>query len=139
MKKLDSKNLFAIFVIGDEELTKQFGIDHLSTNAFLLLGMTIKGVENFYIIEQIYTNRFPEEYDSVKDSIKLKYFITLVGYLERVKEISSEILFDIVDEFGECAIDYALSEMLEFFEEVEYYEKCVVVKKYIDIFSNKSC
>lgn len=138
MKKLHSNDLFAIFVIGDEELTSQYAIEHLSTNTFLLLGMTVKGVENFYIIDQIYVNRFPKEYDSVKDDIKLKYFLTLVGYLERVKEIRSEIILDVIVEFGKEEVDSAFSKMLEFFEEVEYYEKCITVKKYIDLFSIKS-
>jgi len=134
MKNLDKGNLFNIFTVGDEELYKEYGVEEVLNSPFILLGMTIRGVENYYTIHQIYENRFKEEYDSVRDSIKLKYFITLVKYLERIENLPSYTVSNILEEFGESSVYFAFSEMLTFLEEKEYYEKCIVVKKFLDLF-----
>lgn len=138
MKDLDGDSLFSIFDRGDEEVytdTKQ-NVD-LSDNA-LLMGMVIRGVDNYFLLDKIYFNRYGEYYLSVKEKIKLKYFIRLLEYLTRVNEISLETISYIVDEFGLKAIIYSLQSMLSLFEEKEMYEDCVVVKKYLDLFQESS-
>ena len=135
MKKLDTNQLFDIFQIGDEEIYKEHQAEDILDNSFVLFGMVIKGVENYYIIDQLYQKKYQEQYDSVRDSIKLKYFIGLVRYLERIGEIPEDTLYIIEDEFGLQAIDYALQEMLDLFIEVEHYEKCTILSKFQRLFS----
>jgi hypothetical protein len=135
MKKLDTNQLFDIFQMGDEEIYKEHQAEDILDNSFVLFGMVIKGVENYYIIDQLYQKKYQEQYDSVRDSIKLKYFIGLVRYLERIGEIPEDTLYIIEDEFGLQAIDYALQEMLDLFIEVEHYEKCTVLSKFQRLFS----
>ena len=135
MKKLDTNQLFDIFQMGDEEIYKEHQAEDILDNSFVLFGMVIKGVENYYIIDQLYQKKYQEQYDSVRDSIKLKYFIGLVRYLERIGEIPEDTLYNIEDEFGLQAIDYALQEMLDLFIEVEHYEKCTVLSKFQRLFS----
>jgi hypothetical protein len=135
MKKLDTNQLFDIFQIGDEELYKEHRVEDVLDNSFVLFGMVVKGVENYYIIDQLYEKRYGEQYDSVRESIKLKYFTGLVRYLERIEEIPEDTLHIIGDEFGLQAIDYALQEMLDLFIEVEYYEKCTILSKFQQLFS----
>lgn len=135
MKKLNTNQLFDIFQIGDEEVYREHQAEDVLDNSFVLFGMVIKGVENYYIIDQLYEKRYGEQYDSVRDSIKLKYFIGLVRYLERIEEIPEDTLHIIEDEFGLQAIDYALQEMLDLFIEVEHYEKCTVLVKFQQLFS----
>jgi hypothetical protein len=135
MKKLDTNQLFDIFQMGDEEIYKEHQAEDVLDNSFVLFGMVIKGVENYYIIDQLYQKKYQEQYDSVRDSIKLKYFIGLVRYLERIGEIPEDTLYIIEDEFGLQAIDYALQEMLDLFIEVEHYEKCTVLSKFQRLFS----
>jgi len=135
MKKLDTNQLFDIFQMGDEEIYKEHQVEDVLDNSFVLFGMVIKGVENYYIIDQLYEKRYGEQYDSVRESIKLKYFIGLVRYLERIGEIPEDTLPIIEDEFGLQAIDYALQEMLDLFIEVEYYEKCTILSKFQQLFS----
>ena len=134
MKKLNSDDLFNIFSIGDEEVYKEHKIEELMQDSFILFGMVVRGVENYFIIDKIYANRYGEKYDSVCDSIKLKYFNGLVNYLERVKDLQSDTVVDLKDEFGPQAIKYALEEMLEFYKEIEYYEKCAVIYKFYELF-----
>jgi len=137
MKKIDSDNLFSIFSVGDEELYKEHGVEDALQNPFILLGMVIRGVANYYLIHQIYERSFRKEYESVRESLKLKYFLTLVGYLERLEELQDNTLVDILDEFGQKAVYFAFSKMLSFLEEQELYEKCIIVKKYSDLFLSK--
>lgn len=135
MKKLNTNQLFEIFQIGDEEVYREHQLEDVLDNSFVLFGTVVKGVENYYIIDQLYQKRYGKQYDYVRDSIKLKYFIGLMRYLERIKEIPEDTLHIIEDEFGIQAIDYALQEMLDLFIEEEYYEKCTILSKFQQLFS----
>ncbi|QQO91824.1 hypothetical protein immuto35A_144 [Flavobacterium phage vB_FspM_immuto_3-5A] len=134
MKKLNSDDLFNIFSIGDEEIYKEHNIEDMMDNTFILFGMVVRGVENYFIIDKMYASRYQERYDSVRENIKLKYFNGLVNYLERIKVLQSDTVMDIEDEFGLQAIKYALEEMLEFYKELEMYEKCAIIFKYYQLF-----
>jgi hypothetical protein len=134
MKKLNSEDLFNIFSVGDEEVYKEYQVENLLDNSFILFGMAVRGVENYFIIDKIYANRYGDRYDSIRDSIKLKYFNGLVNYLERINLSQSDTLLDLKDEFGPQAIYYALQEMLDFYEEKELYEKCAVIYKFYEFF-----
>lgn len=134
MKPLDGKNLFHIFEQGDPEVFEEHGISEVLDNSFVQFGMVVKGVENFYIIDQLYEKRYGEEYERVRESIKLKYLLGLMRYLGRINEIPSDTVYILVDEFGLQAIKYALEEMLDFFVNIEYFEQCAILKKYLDLF-----
>ena len=134
MKKLNSDDLFNIFSIGDEEIYKEHKIEDMMDNTFILFGMVVRGVENYFIIDKMYASRFQERYDSVRENIKLKYYNGLVNYLERIKALQSDTVLFLEDEFGSQAIKYALEEMLEFYKELEMYEKCAVIFKFYELF-----
>jgi hypothetical protein len=137
MKKLNSDDLFNIFSIGDEEIYKEHKIEDMMDNTFILFGMVVRGVENYFIIDKMYTNRYQERYDSVRENIKLKYFNGLINYLERVRVLQVDIVEELKDEFGPQAIKYALEEMLEFYKELEMYEKCAIIFKFYELFFKK--
>ena len=138
MKKIDKATLFNIFEVGDEEVYRENGVEDLLHNTYILLGMTIKGVENYFIMEQMYQNRYGETFSTVKDSIKLKYFIGLIKYLERIDLSQSDTLYELKDLFGEQSIEYALTEMVDFFEGVEMYENCALLMKFYKVFFPKN-
>lgn len=137
MKKLNSKDLFNIFSLEDEPIYKEHKVEEVLDNTFVLFGMAIRGVENYFIIDKIYINRYGKDYDSVSESIKLKYFNGLVNYLERIDKLQSETILALKDEFGLQAIKYALEEMLDFYTEIEYYEKCAIIFKFYQLFFKK--
>lgn len=137
MKKLNSDDLFNIFSVGDEEIFKEYKIEDIMDNTFILFGMAVRGVENYFIIDKMYANRYQEKYGSVKESIKLKYFNGLVNYLERAKEIKVDTVEELKDELRPQAIKYALEEMLEFYKELEMYEKCAIIFKFHELFFKK--
>ena len=137
MKKLDSKGLFNIFSQGDEAIYHEHGILQALDNDFVLFGTVIRGVENYFIIDKIYSYKFGEEYDSVSDSIKMKYFNALIKYLERIDITQSDTLGDLLDEFEPQVVKNVLQELLYFYEEKEVYEQCVIIFKFFDIFFKK--
>ena len=138
MKKIDKATLFNIFEVGDQEVYRENGVEDLLHNTYILLGMTIKGVENYFIMEQMYQNRYGETFSTVKDSIKLKYFTGLIKYLERIDLSQSDTLYELKDLFGEQSIEYALTEMVDFFEGVEMYENCALLMKFYKVFFPKN-
>ena len=138
MKKIDKATLFNIFEVGDEEVYRENGVEDLLHNTYILLGMTIKGVENYFIMEQMYQNRYGETFSTVKDSIKLKYFTGLIRYLVRIDLSQSDTLYELKDLFGEQSIEYALTEMVDFFEGVEMYENCALLMKFYKVFFPKN-
>jgi hypothetical protein len=108
--------------------------ENVLDNTFVLFGTVVKGVENYYIIDQLYEKRYGQQYDCVRDSIKLKYFIGLMRYLERIEEIPEVTIVSLQDEFGLQSINYALQEILDLFIEEEYYEKCIILSKFQQLF-----
>ena len=138
MKKIDKATLFNIFEVGDEEVYRENGVEDLLHNTYILLGMTIKGVENYFIMEQMYQNRYGETFSTVRDSIKLKYFTGLIRYLERIDLSQSDTLYELKDLFGEQSIEYALTEMVDFFEGVEMYENCALLMRFYKVFFPKN-
>jgi hypothetical protein len=134
MKKLNSEDLFNIFSVGDEEIFKEHKIEDMMDNTFILFGMVVRGVENYFIIDKMYASRYQERYDSVRENIKLKYFNGLVNYLERIEALQSDTVLFLEDEFGTQAINYALEELLEFYKELEMYEKCAIIFKFYRLF-----
>ena len=138
MKKIDKATLFNIFEVGDEEVYRENGVEDLLHNTYILLGMTIKGVENYFIMEQMYQNRYGETFSTVRDSIKLKYFTGLMRYLERIDLSQSDTLYELKDLFGEQSIEYALTEMVDFFEGVEMYENCALLMRFYKVFFPKN-
>jgi hypothetical protein len=99
--------------------------------------MVVRGVENYFIIDKMYASRYQERYDSVRENIKLKYFNGLVNYLERIEALQSDTVLFLKDEFGTQAINYALEELLEFYKELEMYEKCAIIFKFYELFFKK--
>lgn len=138
MKKIDKATLFSIFEVGDQEVYRENGVEDLLHNTYILLGMTIKGVENYFIMEQMYQNRYGETFSTVRDSIKLKYFTGLIKYLERIDLSQSDTLYELKDLFGEQSIEYALKEMVDFFEGVEMYENCALLMQFYKVFFPKN-
>lgn len=137
MNKLDPHTLFSIFEQGDEEIYKEHNVEELLDNPYVLIGMVVTGVENFYLIDKMYTLKHEEEYGRVRDKVKLKYYTKLYRYLDRVAPLEMDIIYKIGSDFEvDRSID-AISDLMFFFEDIEHYEKCAKIKLYSDLLVNK--
>lgn len=133
MKKLDPKELFRAFEMNDESVV----VDHdpqaiwdFRTHPYILIGMVIRGLENFEVLSQVYSKREGEAFEEIKSEVQYKYYTTLYKYLYRFNYQSLENIEAALDHnVGD--ITYALSHLRTFFENREEYEKCARIR---DIF-----
>lgn len=132
MQALDPKSLFSIFEQGDEAVYKEHGLTEVLNNPFVLMGTVVRGIENYGMLDLIYTKQFPKDYPRVRGKVKKAYFNKMYGYLDRLDSKEFDDKYEIGTSFDYQEVIGALSILLTYFEEVEHYEKCAVIKNYID-------
>jgi len=137
VQKLDPHTLFSIFEQGDEEVYREHNVEDVLKNPYVLIGMVVTGVENFYFMDKLYSLKHREEYGGVRDNIKLKYFSRIYNYLTRVTVEEVKNVYDIGSDFEIDRSISALNELLYFFENLEQYEKCAVIVKFTDLLYGK--
>lgn len=133
MQKLDPHTLFSIFEQGDEQVYKEHGMQDVLENPYVLMGMVVRGLQNFSIMDMMYTKRYPEEYKKVKEHIQFKYFTKLFSYLNRVEITKLEELYTIGESYNVEEVYVGLDNLRKYFETVEEYEKCGKIKKFQDL------
>ena len=133
MKRLDP-SFFDMFDYSDEsDLERAGAIEALSDyleHPFILFGSVIRGVENYYIIREMYSRKYKEQFESIEESLQHKYFNRLYIMLERFDESNSNHVLE-AQRFERHESGWALLELRQFFEEVEDYEKCVKIQSVI--------
>ena len=138
MQPIDPHSLFAIFEQGDEQVYKEHGMEDALKNPFVLMGMVMKGVENYYMMDIMYVRQYPDQYRHVREAVKQKYFTKLYGYLTRIDSTKFETFYRIGESFEKDDVFLALDTIRTFFEEIEHYEKCAVIKKFQDLLQETS-
>ena len=136
MQKMDPHTLFSIFEQGDEEVYKENGVQDTLNNPYVLMGMVLKGLENFGIMDMMYSKRYPEQYKQVKENIKYKYFNKLFNYLTRINLDKLEDVYKIGESFDSERVFISLESLKYYYEEIEQYEKCATIKNFQDLLLN---
>ena len=137
MQKLDPHTLFSIFEQGDEQIYKEHDVEEMLKNPYVLIGMTVTGIENFHMIDKMYTLKHKKEYLRVRDSIKNKYYNKVYNYLTRLKVSDLNDKYTIGEDFNVERCLQALNDLLYYFEYIEEYEKCAIIMKYTDLLYSK--
>ena len=135
MKELDPSKLFDLFdkeeeVSQDPQQRTLIG----NKNPFILMGMVVRGVENFYILQEIHSNKNNREDLSKEEKrkvIKYSYYKSLFKYIQRINQDSMLDLEQCLIHDLEI-ITLALSDILSLFESYEEYEKCSIIKSLQD-------
>jgi len=122
--------LLDIFNYSDEQDVKGEGyvgavIDY-TKHPYIILGSVIRGVENFYIMCEMFRNKYGDKFDAIEETLKQKYFDRLYGFLLRFDESNSEHILEAM-KFDRQEVSYALLAMRSYFEECEEYEKCIKI------------
>ena len=133
MNKLDPHTLFSIFEQGDEEIYKEHGQQDVLKNPFVLMGMVLRGLENYRLMSLIYNRKYPEMFKEQEPSIKHKYYNKLFNYLNRIDLRQLETAYHIGESYSRDEIMLALEHMIKFFVKVEEYEKCAKIVEYKDL------
>ena len=128
MQGLNPNTLFSIFEKGDEAIYKEHKIDGVLDNPFVLLGMVLRGLDNFMLMDVIYTRNYPKEYKPQRHMVKKKYFFNLFNYLQRIDwgTVGTSYKAGTSFEFDETI--HRLNHFLKYFENIEEYEKCAVIR-----------
>ena len=132
MQPVDPNKLFDIFHVGDEAVYKEHGMEKLLDSPFVLLGMVVRGVENFQLMDVMYSKNYPKEYKRNRTNIIFRYFSKLYSYLERIDVEPEKAIDELEKGFDYTQIVLSLDQMRVYFEKIEHYEKCVLLKRYID-------
>jgi len=133
MQQLDPRTLFSIFEQGDEAVYKENGVEEVLSNPYVLIGMVIRGLENYQIMDNMYLRSYPQQYKEVRNTVKLKYYNGLYQYLTRVDLDIFNPKYTIGETYDSQDVLFGLDTMLYFYEELEMYEKCAVIKKFMDL------
>lgn len=136
MKEINLNNIFGVFDQGDEQVYERAGFSYLMEDDTVLLNTVIRGIENFWKLDEIYTNKFPDQYSTVRERVKIKYFSKMFKYISRINLTKLEPFYDTVGDLGYGTVENTLNEYLQHFVELEEYEKCSKIKKLLDIVQN---
>jgi hypothetical protein len=130
---MDPHTLFSIFEQGDEAVYKENGVEGILDNPYVLIGMVIRGLENYSVMDMMYMRSYPEQYKHVRDAVKLKYYNGLYTYLTRIDTSKFKPIYRIGETYDSQDVLFSLDTLLHFYEVLEKYEKCAVIKRYMDL------
>ena len=133
MQPLDPHTLFSIFEQGDEMVYREHGVEDALENPYVLMGMVLRGMENYRIMDTMYQKQYPKQYKKVKKMVQYKYFSKLYSYLTRIEKVTAESIFRIGESFEKGSVFLGLDDLRLFFEQLEEYEKCFIIKKFQDL------
>lgn len=132
MNNLDPHTLFSIFEQGDEQIYREHGIEGTLNNPYVLISMCARGLENYNIMDQMYMRQYPQQYKNSRKLIQFKYFNKLYTYLQRVKVGQLHSVYKIGSSYEVDNVITSLTMLLFYFERIEHYEKCAIIKKITD-------
>ena len=132
MQNLDPQGLFDIFEKGDEEIYEEHNALEVLKNPYVLMGMVLRGIENFKLMDMMYARNYPEEYKKHQHTIKRKYYDKLYEYLNRIRWDNSEDVFKVGSSYDLAETHNGLSDMLKYYEKYEVYENCAIIKRCLD-------
>ena len=133
MQPLNPHTLFSIFEKGDEEIYKEHNMEELLDNPFVLMGMVLRGIENYHTMDLMHLKHFGKQYRDVRFSVRNQFFNKLFGYLNRIDSSKFETKYTIAQSFEKAEVFKGLNVLLYYFEKREEYEKCATIKKYQDL------
>jgi hypothetical protein len=136
MKKIKPEFIFNTFYSDDSEVYKELDTEDILEDDCVLLGMAVKGIKNYYILDEIYRSNFSEKYNELSKGVKATYFNKMFNYLSKIKfnRLENLLDFSMLLESGE--MDNCFKDMLEHYTYLEDYEKCAFILKIQKIFKN---
>lgn len=135
MKKLSPKNLFSKFFADEKEIVEEEKElkEEIEFDDKFYFGMVVTGVKNYEFLDVIYTNKYGEKYLEACDSIKHRYFEMLFENLSKIEYKNLDAILDTASFLGIDETKESLDTMLQYYVDLEEYEKCTSIKKLMDL------
>ncbi len=129
-------SFFNLFDYSDEgDLNKegfaQAVIDY-TQHPYIIFGTFLRSVENFYIVCERYRNSYGDKFERIEQQLKHTYFDRLYNFLDRFDENKLEHILE-ARQFDDSEIAFAVDSLLEFYEEIEDYQKCARLWKILQL------
>lgn len=133
MQPIDPNTLFSIFEQGDEQVYKEHGVEDALNNPFVLMGMVLRGIENYHMMDMMYMKQYAQQYKNVRKLTRYKYLNKLYSYLCRIDSTNFGSVYKIGESFNKGEVEGGLNYLRLYYESIEEYEKCATIKRYIDL------
>lgn len=136
MSGIDPDKLFSIFEQTDDEVLLEYGMEDVLNDPRTILMSIVEQVENYQMLDAMYSNRSESDYNKVRDTIQLKYFTRLYNQLLNIEiqQISNQENQLEQSDKDQCIS--GLNYLIKLFEQVEHYEKCAIILKYVNKLKN---
>lgn len=132
MKNFNISKIRDLFAKKDEEFYREHNLLEELSDPFILFNLAIRGVNQYNLLDEVYVNKFPERYGMVRSTIRNKQFNYLFDLLQKVSLEDSDVFFRTTEDLGKELVEDSLSQLMQHFIELEAYEKCSVIKKYLE-------
>ncbi len=134
MKDIDASRLIRLFENTASGNEFEESLPDLHSHGYIILGMVIRGVENYYILCDMLTREHGEDFKKVQDKVEKSYFDRLFLFLDKL-DIENPSMISQAIEHDTSSIEYALGALLRVFEAHEEYERCARIIKLKQILS----
>ena len=108
-------------------------MEELLDNPYVLMGMVLRGIENYHTMDIMHLKHFGKTYKDVRSTVRNQFYNKLFGYLDRIDDSKFETKYTIAQSFEKTDVFHGLNVLLMYFEKREEYEKCVTIKRYQDL------
>jgi hypothetical protein len=133
MKKINSQQVLKSF---DLDYSLSFlsgkGKEKLSSPQTLFKNATL-GIEKYELLHLIYSKGYGKVYEDIADSVKDRYFNKMYKYISEIKLEEIESIKEIIPSLDEKVVKSSLNKLILYFQHLEEYEKCAVIKKILDL------
>jgi hypothetical protein len=130
--------------ISSQQVLKSFDVDYsfglktgktsqgMNKNQVLFKNATI-GVEKYELLHIIYSKGYGKVYVDISESVKDRYFNKMFKYLHEIDLEDINSLKEIVPSLDEKVVRSSLAKLILYFQDLEEYEKCAIIKKILDL------
>lgn len=132
MKNFNISKIRDLFTKKDEQFYKEHNLLEELQDPFVLFNVVVRGVSQYNLLDEVYTNKFPEQYGVIRDGIRTRQFDYLFDLLQKVSLEERDIFSRTKEDLGKDVVEESLSQLMQHFIELEAYEKCSVLKKYLE-------
>ena len=133
MKKINVDTIFKVFDQDDRSIYLEEGLESLLEDDDILLNLVVRGLENYWLLDEIYTNKEPVRYEKIKYKVKDKFYNKMYGFLKKVNLNNLECFYSTVQDLGYGSIQISLQDLLNHFIDLEEYEKCSYINKVLKL------
>ena len=124
MQPLDPHTLFSIFEKGDEEIYQEHKMEELLDNPYVLMGMVLRGIENYHTMDIMHLKHFGKTYKDVRHTVRNQFYNKLFGYLNKIDDSKFEAKYTISQSFQTTDVFHGLNVLLISSSDKDFTKSC---------------